>query len=176
MPGHAFNPLKPLTPQAALDLAQGYYTDQSDGFETSLERAGDAITKGQNKDWPQKAAFDLHQAVEAAYIAVLQVTGFYAPRSHNINFLRAQAEAKAPSLTAAWPRETRDARKPFGKLKRAYVDARYNKATYKITTSELEDLKASAEVLITLVREVCDARLAALAQAAGEAPGGPPSA
>jgi predicted nucleotidyltransferase/HEPN domain-containing protein len=167
VPGHAFNPLKPLTPQAALTLAATYDQEQRFSIKTSLIRAGQAIAMGQEDDWPQKAAFDLHQAVEAAYIAVLQVTGFYAPRSHNINFLRAQAEAKAPSLVAAWPRETREERKPFGKLKRAYVDARYNKATYKISTAELEDLKATAERLITLVRAVCDTELDRLRRAAG---------
>ncbi|PVM88599.1 HEPN domain-containing protein [Caulobacter endophyticus] len=170
VPGHAFNPLKPLTPLAALELASQYFQDQIDAIETSLERAGDAIAKGQIKDWPQKAAFDLHQATEAAYIAVLQVTGFYAPRSHNIKFLRSQAEAKAPALTAAWPRDTRDQRKPFEKLKRAYVDARYNKASYKISTAELSDLKRTVEALIGLVRSVCGARLSQLAHAAGQIP------
>ena len=168
VPGHAFHPLKPLTPTAAVDLAENYYLEQSDAFETSLERAGDAIAKGQKKDWPQKAAFDLHQATEAAYIATLQVTGFHAPRSHNIKFLRAQAEAKASSLITAWPRETREQRKPFEKLKRAYVDARYNKATYKITTPELEDLKTTTEGLIALVRQVCEERIVHLRREAGK--------
>ncbi|MEH0196364.1 HEPN domain-containing protein [Caulobacter sp. CCNWLY153] len=168
VPGHAFHPLKPLTSRAALDLANQYFGAQMDAVETSLERAADAIAKGQIKDWPQKAAFDLHQATEAAYIAVLLLTGFYAPRSHNILFLRGQAEAKAPALIPAWPRETREARKPFGKLKRAYVDARYNQASYKISTAELQYLKASVETLVSLVRTVCAKRLAQLAKAAEE--------
>lgn len=65
-----------------------------------------------------------------------------------------------------WPRETRALRKPFGKLKRAYVDARYNQETFEITAGELEHMRATAEQLIGLVRTVCDARLAALKQAA----------
>jgi uncharacterized protein len=167
-PGHAFHALKPLTPKAALDLGKRYYTEQSDAMDTRLEKAAYAISKGQEKDWPQSAAFDLHQATEAAYIGVLQLTGFYAPRSHNIKFLRAQAEAKAPSLISAWPRETRDQRKPFEKLKRAYVDARYNKASYQISTAELEDLKRTVEGLVAQVRAVCDARLAQLTREAGQ--------
>ena len=166
-PGHAFSPLKPLTPQAALALGQRHYKEVFDTIETSLDLATYAMSKGELKDYPHKAAFNLHQTVEAAYIAVLLLTGFYAPRSHNIKFLRAQAEAKAPSLTAAWPRETRAMRKPFEKLKRAYVDARYNQATYKITAAELEDLKQTAEALIDLVRAVCDARLTQLTAEAG---------
>ncbi len=167
VPGHAFSPLKPLTPQAALALGQRHHAEIFDTIETSLDLAAYAMSKGELKDYPHKAAFNLHQTVEAAYIAVLLLTGFYAPRSHNIKFLRAQAEAKAPSLTAAWPRETREQRKPFEKLKRAYVDARYNQATYKITAAELEALKRTAETLIDLVRAVCDQRLAQLALEAG---------
>ncbi len=176
LPGHAFSPLKPLTPQAALSLARRHHTKIFATIRTSLKLAEFAMSEGDVDDWPHKAAFNLHQTVEAAYVAVLLLTGFYAPRSHNIKFLRGQAEAKAPSLVTVWPRETRAERRPFEKLKRAYVDARYNQDTFHITASELEDLKATAEQLITLVREVCDARLAALAQAAGEAPDGPASA
>ena len=165
VPGHAFSPLKPLTPQAALTLGERHYEKLFATIRTSLATAAFQMLQGDVDDWQHKAAFNLHQTVEAAYIAVLLLTGFYAPRSHNIKFLRAQAEAKAPSLIPAWPRETRALRKPFEKLKRAYVDARYNQETYLITAAELEHMKDTAERLIVLVREVCDARLALLRQA-----------
>ncbi len=165
IPGHAFSPLKPLTPQAALTLGERHYEKLFATIRTSLATAAFQMSQGDVDDWQHKAAFNLHQTVEAAYIAVLLLTGFYAPRSHNIKFLRAQAEAKAPSLIPAWPRETRALRKPFEKLKRAYVDARYNQETYLITAAELEHMKDTAERLIVLVHEVCDARLALLRQA-----------
>lgn len=168
VPGHAFNPLKPLTPQEARDLATQYFAKLSDTVETSIEQAEYAIAKGQLKDWPQKAAFSLHQSVEAAYIAVLLVSGFYAPRSHNIKFLRGQAEGRDARLAPAWPREPRAARKPFEKLKRAYVDARYNIENYQVSTDELIDLKRSAEGLFSLVKTVCEDRLAQLRRQAGE--------
>ena len=166
VPGHAFHPLKPLTPQEGLNLAASHFTKQSKSVRTSLVRAADAIARGYEDDWPQKAAFDLHQATEAAYIAVLLVIGFYSPRSHNIKFLRTQAEVRSPDLASAWPRETRAERKPFDKLKRAYVEARYNQDTYKITTEELLALKASVEGLVALVRTTCEAALDQLRDAA----------
>jgi len=168
IPGHAVSPLKPLSPEVALALGQRHHKKIFATIRTSLETAVFQMSKGDVDDWPHKAAFNLHQTVEAAYIAVLLLTGFYAPRSHNIKFLRAQAEAKAPSLGAAWPRETRAERKPFEKLKRAYVDARYNQDSFHITAGELEDLKTTAEHLITLVREACDARMAELKRAASD--------
>ncbi|GGL35886.1 nucleotidyltransferase [Caulobacter rhizosphaerae] len=170
VPGHAFHPLKPLMPQEALDLATAYYAKQSNTMDTRLETAEFAIGKGLEKDWPQNAAFNLHQASEAAYVAVLLVIGFYSPRSHNIKFLRGQAEARAPDLVSAWPRETRAQRKPFDKLKRAYVEARYNQDSYHVTTEELLDLKASVEGLVALVRATCEAALAQLRIAAGAPP------
>ncbi|PZR35508.1 HEPN domain-containing protein [Caulobacter segnis] len=168
IPGHAFSPLRPLTPDAALSLGRRHYEKIFNTIETSLDIAKYAMSKGDVKDWLHKAAFNLHQATEAAYIAVLLLNGFYAPRSHNIKFLRAQAEAKAPALAAVWPRETRALRKPFQKLKRAYVDARYNQDSFEITLAELEHLKLAVEQLIALVRAVCDDRLAQLAREAGE--------
>lgn len=172
VPGHAFSPLKPLTPDAALALGQRHYKKIFATIRTSVKTAGlQMVEYGEDteeNDWLHKAAFNLHQATEAAYIAVLLLNGFYAPRSHNIKFLRAQAEAKAPNLAAVWPRETRALRKPFQKLKRAYVDARYNQDTFEITLEELEHLKATVEQLIELVRTVCDQRLAQLARAAGK--------
>lgn len=166
VPGHAFKPIKPLTADEAADLASLYFKKQNSSIKTSLVRAAQAIAMGQEDDWPQKAAFDLHQAVEAAYVAVLQVTGLYAPRSHNIKFLRGLAEAKDTRLTPAWPRETRAVRKPFEKLKRAYVDARYNQDSYLISTEELLDLKRTADGLHDLVRTVCEDRLAQMRTAA----------
>lgn len=162
LPGHAFNPPKPLTPEAAYALGQRHHEKIFGTIRTSLKLAEFAMSQGDVDDWLHKAAFNLHQTVEAAYVAILLLTGFYAPRSHNIKFLRSQAEAKAPSIIAAWPRETRAQRKPFEKLKRAYVDARYNQDTYEISLPELEDMKRTVETLIGLVRAVCDERLAQL--------------
>lgn len=167
LPGHAFHAPKPLTPEAALALAERHHKKIFATMRTSLKLAEFATSQGDVDDWLHKAAFNLHQTVEAAYVAVLLLTGFYAPRSHNLKFLRGQAEAKAPSLATAWPRETRAQRKPFEKLKRAYVDARYNQDTYEITLAELEDMRRAIDGLITLVTEVCDARLGELRVATG---------
>lgn len=169
-PGHAFNPLKPLSPLEALNLATVHFTKQMNTVATKLDLSSYAITKGQELDWPQTAAFNLQQATEAAYIAVLLVVGFYSPRSHNIKFLRGQAEARVPELAAAWPRETRVERKPFEKLKRAYVEARYNQDSYKVTTEELLDLKASVEGMVSLVRATCELALSRLREAANQSP------
>jgi HEPN domain-containing protein len=87
--------------------------------------AQDNIERG----WSKEAAFLLHQATERYYICFLLVTTLYFPRSHNIKFLRSLAEDKEPRLVDAWPRGSRRDRARFERLKRAYVEARYLRAT-----------------------------------------------
>lgn len=162
VPNHAFRPLKPLDARSAVNLASAYFQRQANTVATKLHLARYAIDRGQELDWPQTAAFNIHQAVEAAYLAVLLVKGLYAPRSHNIAFLRGLAEAQAPKLSSVWPRESRVLRKPFEKLKRAYVDARYDQGSYKIKTTELEHLQERADNLFRSSWLVCGERLAQL--------------
>ncbi len=85
-----------------------------------------ATLKADDLEWRKAAAFDLHQSVERAYICFLLVQTLYFPRSHNIKFLRSLAEDKEPRLVEAWPRETKQDRARFERLKRAYVEARYS--------------------------------------------------
>lgn len=83
----------------------------------------------------------------------------YSPKSHKLSFLRSQAERLAPSLIAAWPRDTRFAQRSFELLRRAYVDARYS-PHYKITDEELAWLVERVGILQQLVADVCEAHLA----------------
>ena len=128
----------------------------------SLDIARYCVESGNRRD----AAFNLHQAVERAYICHLLVHTFYFPRSHNIKFLRSLAEDLDKSLVTAWPREQRADRRRFELLKRAYVEARYSDQ-YDVTGEDLAHLDASARRLRDLVRISCEARLAALIEAAG---------
>src|SRR3546814_10025457 len=64
---------------------------------------------------------------ERLYHCVLLVCTFYTPHVHNLGFLRTQAERIDMRLVDAWPRERREDRARFEKLKEAYVKARYSK-------------------------------------------------
>ncbi len=58
----------------------------------------------------------------------------------------------------AWPRDNRFARRHFGLLLRAYVEARYS-ASYEITAEELNWLIQRVKVLQDLVEVICRERL-----------------
>jgi len=108
---------------------------------------------------PLEAAFAFHQATERAYHCALLTLKLYSPKLHDLERLRAMAEAIEPRLIPAWPRARRWERRPFNRIKRAYVEARYSRH-YVITA---EDLAAAAERIGTLqelVKQVCEERLA----------------
>lgn len=159
LPGHALAVPKPMTPAEALETAKAYLAaKQADislrlaDAETHLKRSEEGVAV---RRW---TAFLLHQAVEAAYIALLLVHKFYFPRSHNIKFLRSLAEDVDKSLITAWPRETKLGRRQFEALKRAYVEARYSDQ-YDVAEADLQALDRAARELATLVMASAHSRI-----------------
>jgi predicted nucleotidyltransferase len=165
LPGHALATPKPLTPADAHRMAREYFDQWSHSVDVWIERAKTATLKADDLEWRKAAAFDLHQSAERAYICFLLVQTLYFPRSHNIKFLRSLAEDKEPRLVAAWPREAKQDRARFERLKRAYVEARYS-ASYAITEADLGWLGERVAVLRNLVETVCLERIEALEEAA----------
>lgn len=157
LPGHPFAAPKPLTPQQALEMSEKYLSAWGGKVDGALDLAGYAVRQGNRKD----AAFLLHQATERAYACFLLVHAFYFPRSHNIKFLRSQAESMDRRLVDAWPREQKLERRRFELLKRAYVEARYSDQ-YDLSPEDLTWLTDQVKRLRDLVDKVCRERIAAL--------------
>ena len=150
---------KPKTPDEALAMAREYFEEWFPAAMRRYEFAKFGTEKGHLKE----TAFELHQTAESLYHCVLLVCTFYTPHVHNIAFLRTQADKLDRRLLYVWPRDTREERARFEKLKDAYVKARYSKH-YRITADELEWLGARVEELGRAVQEVCEARIADLAK------------
>ena len=125
-----------------------------------------ALAEGTDRDWLNKAAFNLHQAAETAYACFLLVRTLYFPRSHNIKFLRSLSEDNEPRLIEAWPRVQRIDRRRFELLKRAYVEARYSES-FEIGLDDLEALTASVHRLRDVVEAISRERLETLRETAG---------
>ncbi|MES2136907.1 MAG: HEPN domain-containing protein [Pseudomonadota bacterium] len=160
-PGHPFAKAKPLSPAEALRESRDY-------FEEWFESAG-AFLKGANYyrsiDRPKEAAFQLHQAAERFYHCLFLVRTLYSPKTHNLNQLRQLAEALEPRLKEIWPRATKFERRCYELLRDAYVKARYSRH-YRISDEQLAWLSSRVELLQTVVRDLCEARIAELARAA----------
>lgn len=112
-----------LSPAERLKEAQAYYAKWVESAGRYLQTGLDHRTKG----WTNEAAFQLHQAAERYYLCLMLTLGLYAPKSHNLQFLRSQSEPLLPALIPVWPRDSKFARRCFELLKQAYVNARYSR-------------------------------------------------
>jgi predicted nucleotidyltransferase/HEPN domain-containing protein len=160
-PDHPFVDPEPLAPAAALKEAQEYFEEWSESAAQFHRQFQHAVTDGA----PKVAAFDLHQAAERLYHCLFLVLTLYSPKTHNLNRLRSLAEGLDARLKAVWPNETKFERRCYELIRAAYVKARYSRH-YKITPQELEWLGQRIDCLQALVHELCEERLAQLAEEA----------
>jgi predicted nucleotidyltransferase/HEPN domain-containing protein len=157
---------KPKTPTDALAMALEYFEEWFPSAAGHLDTARYVQREGR----PREAAFNLHQAAERLYHAVLLVCSFYTPHNHNLAFLRTQAERLDRRLVDAWPRTTHRDRAMFEKLKEAYVKARYSKH-YRISVEQLGWLGERIEMLGRIVQVICNERIEKLRSEADTPPG-----
>lgn len=161
VPGHPLATPQPMTAEDALAMAKRWMDSRRGEIDLWLENAETMLSKPTELLRRRNAAFQIHQAVEAAYACFLLVHTFYFPRSHNIKFLRSLAEDVDTGLVEAWPREQRADRRRFELLKRAYVEARYSDQ-YDASAEDLEWLMARARALRDFVAGLCQSRIGEL--------------
>jgi predicted nucleotidyltransferase/HEPN domain-containing protein len=160
-PGHPFTQPQPLSPAEALKETQDYFDEWFESAGEFLIHARDAAARR----WSKKAAFELHQAAERLYHCLFLVRTLYSPKTHNLNQLRQLAEAVEPRLKEVWPRSTKSERRCYELLREAYVKARYSRH-YRISEEQLAWLSSRVELLQGIVRDLCQQRIVALAEAA----------
>ncbi|MBP1886545.1 HEPN domain-containing protein [Ensifer mexicanus] len=148
---------KALGPGDALKAAREHFDRQHSSAQRFLELSRMAISR----NWDNHAAFLLHQAVEAAYPALLLTLTNHSPPSHNLTFLRGLAEDRDRRLVEAWPREQHRHTVWFKVLNKAYVKARYSRH-FEVSKEALYWLMERANVLLRLVECICREHLAIL--------------
>lgn len=145
---------RPLSPEERLAEARRYAEHWLPSAKRRFEIGQGSVTRG----YANEAAFDLHQATERFYHCFLLVLTLYSPKLHNLKRLRSLAEGRDARMIAAWPRETRFARRAFSQLHDAYVKARYS-PSYEITPDELVWLVERIAHLDQLVETLCNEHL-----------------
>jgi uncharacterized protein len=158
--GHPFAEPRPLSPAEALRETQEYFDEWYESAQRFLANAIDNTNRG----WTKEAAFLLHQATERFYHCLFLVRTLYSPKTHNLNQLRQMAEDVEPRLKGVWPRDTKSERRSYELLREAYVKARYSRH-YRITDKQLAWLSSRVELLQSIVCELCEQRIASLAEA-----------
>jgi len=108
------------------------------------------------------AAFQLHQATERFYHAIILTFTRYKPKMHDIEKLDRQASNLHPDYFTVFPRATEQQKHCFDLLQQAYIDARY-KRDYVITKDELEYLASRVRKLQELAKRICEEKIAGMA-------------
>jgi len=114
----------------------------------------------------KEAAFLLHQTTERFYSAILLVFTDYKPRIHDIEILGSQVMKQHAEFATVFPMTTEEEKRLFVLLKKAYIDARYNR-NYRIEKAELEYLGSRVAMLRDLTERVCRERIAGFDQREG---------
>jgi HEPN domain-containing protein len=123
------------------DLSPAQRVEKStEEFEHWFESASNFFLSYQdtfNRSNFKEAAFLLHQTTERFYSAILLVFIDYKPRIHDIEILGNQVIKQHAEFATVFPMTTEEEKRLFVLLKKAYIDARYNR-NYKIEKTELE--------------------------------------
>ena len=109
-----------------------------------------------------KAAFELHQATERFFNAIVLTFTRYKPKTHDLEKLAHQASDLHTDFFKVFPRATEQQKRCFDLLKKAYIDARY-KRDYAISKEELEYLAARVRKLQELTKRICEEKIAGMA-------------
>jgi uncharacterized protein len=135
-----------------------------DDFEQWFESAKEFYIDFENafnRESYNKAAFELHQATERFYGALILVSSGCKPKNHNIEKLGKIASRYYPEFLKIFPKKTDEEKWLFKQLKKAYIDARYKK-DYSITKEDLTYLGKRVEKLRNLVEKTCKAKIESL--------------
>ncbi len=139
-----------LDPTESKRIAQADFTETFSSAKEFLIDADNAF----NRDSYKKSAFELHQACEHAYKAVLLVFAGESPQEHHLDTLGDLAIDYCPALSNILPRETDAQQELFELLDYAYIGARYDKS-YKISGEQVLQLMPCVKKLHTVIEQSC---------------------
>ncbi|MFC1676058.1 HEPN domain-containing protein [Planctomycetota bacterium] len=143
-----------LKPAEQKRIAQDYYDywyKRAQGFYAMYESALE-------KREYEIAAFNLHQATEHSYKAILLVFTGYNPNEHYLMILGHMVGKHDRTLRNIFPRKTAEQEKLFELLDYAYIGARYD-LDYKITKKQLEYLAKHVRLLQRLTKKICKEKI-----------------
>ena len=136
-------------------MAEEYYDDKfSDGLD---------FFKGANFYYQEEnyhmTAFMLHQATESFLKTIPLVYILYGYKEHDLQFLIEKCKPYTLELAKVFPCDTNEEKRLFDLLRRAYLEARYNKKNFIVTKADIDVLVPKIEQLCGIVEKVCKTRL-----------------
>lgn len=137
-------------------MAEEYYGDKfSDGLD---------FFKGANFYYQEEnyhmTAFMLHQATESFLKTIPLVYILYGYKEHDLQSLIGKCKPYTLELAKVFPCDTDEEKRLFDLLRRAYLEARYNKKNFIVTKADIDALVPKIELLRDIVEKVCKERIA----------------
>jgi len=102
----------------------------------------------------------LHQAAENLTKTIPLVFALYGHKEHDLAFLLNKSKSYTFELVKVFPRDTPEEKRLFELLRRAYIEARYNKKNFIVTKEDIDALTPKVERLKQVVETVCRERMA----------------
>ncbi len=152
------NPKK-LAADEAQQKAQEYFDQWFESAGVFYEDFRHNFAKSEKgRVYLNKAAFELHQATERYYTAILLVYTDYRPKEHDLERLDLRVKNCDPRF-GVFPQGTEQEKWLFELLRRAYVDARYKMDEYSISKEELDYLADRVEQLKGVTEKLCEEKI-----------------
>ena len=104
-------------------------------------------------------SFMLHQATEYFIKTIPLVFALYGHKEHDLEFLIEKCKPYTLELAKVFPCDTDEEKRLFDLLRRAYLEARYNKKNFIVTKADIDALVPKIELLRNIVEKVCRERL-----------------
>lgn len=104
------------------------------------------------------ASFHLHQACENLYHGIILTYTLYTYKEHNLELLIRKAKSSTFEIMKVFPCNTKEEKRLFTLLQKAYVEARYNRH-FVVTEEDIKALLPQVELLRDICREVCEQQI-----------------
>lgn len=144
--------------------ARGDYREDSDlppDRKSGAPSDYDILEFGMEKERYKSASFQLHQAAESAYKALLLVYTNYSSYDHYLDSMNRQALEIIPKMEDIFPCETKADKELFKLFDYAYIGARYD-PEFKISEKELVYLSGRVSLLLGLAEKFCNEKIESL--------------
>lgn len=137
-------------------MAEEYYDDKfSDGLD--FFKGANFYDREENY---HMASFMLHQAAESYLKTIPLVYTLYGYKEHDLQFLIEKCKPYTLELAKVFPCDTDEEKRLFDLLRRAYLEARYNKKNFIVTKADIDALVPKIELLRDIVEKGCRLQIA----------------
>lgn len=104
------------------------------------------------------ASFDLHQAIEHLYLAIILTYTLYTEKQHNLEILRGLAKRHSLEVCEPFPSDNAEEKDLFDILIKAYVQARYN-PNFEVSREFVEKVIPRVELLRDITQKICEEKI-----------------